>query len=83
MFLRDILSCQILQHAMDALANPEHVNRLLVLWLDENNAVLGNSSSESDPGVPILKNFIDQRPPNTKEMVCNTCYPFYQLALKH
>ncbi len=69
--LRDILSCQILQNAMDALANPENVNRLLNIWLGENHIVSQNQSTESNPGVQMLNNFTnDCLPIKPKEMVC-------------
>ena len=67
--LRDILSCQILQNAMDALANPENVNRLLIVWLEESNTVLESHNIESDTGVPMLNSFTNDCLPKPKEMV--------------
>ena len=67
--LRDILSCQILQNAMDALANPENVNRLLIVWLEESHTVLESHNIESDTGVPMLNSFTNDCLPKPKEMV--------------
>ncbi|KAI9555168.1 hypothetical protein GHT06_017683 [Daphnia sinensis] len=78
--LRDILSCQILQNAMDALANPENINRIIIVWLDEYSTILlANETEESEPGVQILNNFIKDYHPNTK----NLClYPSLSSILK-
>jgi hypothetical protein len=68
--VRDILSCQVLQHAMDALANPENINRLMIVCLDEySTMLLGSQTVESDPGVQILNNFTNNCQPNTKDLV--------------
>lgn len=73
--LRDILSCQILQNAMDALANPENINRVIIVWLDEYSTVLlANETEESEPGVQILNNFTKDYHPNTKNLVYFYCF---------
>ncbi|XP_046464686.1 sorting nexin-14-like isoform X1 [Daphnia pulex] len=78
--VRDILSCQVLQHAMDALANPENINRLTIVCLDEYSTVLlGSQTVESDPGVQILNNFTNNCQPNTKDLCL---YPSLSSILK-
>ena len=54
--LRDILSCQIFQNAMDALADPDNINQLIILWLDQDIAT-GTSDQENLDFTPILHNF--------------------------
>lgn len=33
--IKDLLSCQVLQNASDTLADPDVINELILLWLDE------------------------------------------------
>ena len=53
--LRDILSCQIFQNAMDALADPDNINQLIIIMLDPKSATL--CDQETLPVTPILDNF--------------------------
>lgn len=70
--LRDIFSCQILQNAMDALANPENINRIIIIWLEEHStSLLANEMMESYPNVQLLNSFTNDYQPNTKDLVCN------------
>lgn len=60
---------------MDALANPENINRVIIVWLDEYSTVLlANETEESEPGVQILNNFTKDYHPNTKNLVCFYCF---------
>lgn len=69
--LRDILSDQILRNSLDAVANPDNLNHLIVSFLGENNLVASEIPKlESISYIPILKNFTEDELPKFKEMVC-------------
>ena len=61
---------------MDALANPENINRIIIVWLDEYSVLLGSQTDESnsDPGVQILNNFTNYCQPIPKDL---TVWHFY------
>ena len=67
--LRELLSCQIFQNAMDAIADPDNINHLIILWLDENEIISKTSDSKFDRLVPALKEFSSYAPPKPSEMV--------------
>lgn len=69
MLLRELLSCQIFQNAMDAIADPDNINHLIILWLDENEIISKTSDSRFDQLVPALKEFSSYVPPKPSEMV--------------
>lgn len=69
-FLRDVLGCQILQNAMDALADPDNINKCIILWLEENEALPDNSCHQStDQYIPLLQNFIKHSSSKPADMV--------------
>jgi hypothetical protein len=53
--LRDLMSCQILQNAMDTLADPDNINRFIILWLSEETP--SNLPPKAQCYVPILEKF--------------------------
>lgn len=65
---REILSCQILQHTMDSLGDPDNVNLFIVLWLGEGTAPT-TPISPNDHDVPMLKNFTHHCPPKPFQTV--------------
>jgi len=75
--LRDILSCQIFQNAMDALADPDNINQLIILWLDQDIAT-GTSDQENLDFTPILHNFTMFSPSKPEPCI----YPSFSSILK-
>jgi len=53
--LRDILSSKIFQNAMDALADPDNINQLIIVMLDQESATLVDQKTL--PVTRILHNF--------------------------
>lgn len=68
-FLRDLLGYQILQNAMDALADPDNVNQFIILWLDENEILPHSPNLATDQYVPLLQNFTKHSPSKPSDMV--------------
>ena len=54
---------------MDAIADPDNINHLIILWLDENEIISKTSDSKFDRLVPALKEFSSYAPPKPSEMV--------------
>jgi len=54
---------------MDALADPDNINKFIILWLEENEALTDSSSLSTDKYIPLLQNFTKHSSSKPADMV--------------